>query len=460
MPAPTAEAAPEPAPVAASPAAPAPHAPPPPKTYAPEEADLNALQRLPMPKLIKAADEMRVRSFPPRGRHALVADLVRAYLIAGTLVRAEGVLEQPPEMPHFPGTLRWPEFNFMPTPEDVTVPMPAIKALGLRPGLRLRCILRLGRGGGEKALAVDRVETVEGQRVDEWRPPVVFEQLTPLFPNKRIVLESAKYKPPTARVLDLLATLGRGQRGLILAPPRVGKTVLLRQIAHAIAAGSPDITLMLLLVDERPEEVTDFRRELGDSAEIYSSTFDEPPTRHVQIAEMVFERAKRLVELGKPVVVLLDSLTRLTRGFNNMQGAKGGLMSGGVVQKALIKPRKFFGAARNTEEGGSLTILASCLTDTGARMDEVIFEEFKGTGNLEIHLDRALSDKRIFPAIHVVKSGTRRDELLFHPKEFDLVSSLRRQLVQLPTIESMEVLLRNINATQNNAELLLKGLRQ
>jgi len=261
----------------------------------------------------------------------------------------------------------------------------------------------------------------------------------------------------SARAVDLLAPLGRGQRGLIVSPPRVGKTILLKEIAKAIRVNHPQIELMILLVDERPEEVTDLEREVD--CQIYSSTFDENVYRHIQVAELVLERAKRLVELKKDVVVLLDSITRLARGYNNLQPNRGRIMSGGVESKALMKPKRFFGAARNVEEGGSLTILATALIETGSRMDEVIFEEFKGTGNMELHLDRALVEKRLYPAIQPLQTATRREDLLYHPDEWERVQVLRKKMAALPPIEAMETLISNLQATKTNAELLLAGLR-
>ena len=430
----------------------------PPAGVPPTTVSLNDLQQAGTAQLLEWGEHFHLRNFPPRPRHALVTDLARAYLTNGVAVEAEGMVDQAADSPNSPAVLRWPAFNFMPCPEDASISPALVKGAGLRPGLRVRCWLRAGRGGGEKPLVLDRITSIEGVPISQWQTPTHFDQLTPLFPNQRLILETPKYPSVTGRAIDLLSTLGCGQRGLILAPPRVGKTVMLKEIARSIAVGSPDVSLILLLIDERPEEVTDFRREV-QGAEIYSSTFDEPIARHAQVADLVAERAKRLVELGRPVVVLLDSLTRLARAFNNLQSGKGRIMSGGLDAKALGKPKKFFGAARNTEEGGSLTILATCLVDTGSRMDEVIFEEFKGTGNMEIHLDRSLSDKRLFPAIHVTQSGTRRDELLFHPDEFALVAALRKQLSQIPAIEAMEVLIHNIQATRTNAELLLAGLR-
>jgi len=304
---------------------------------------------------------------------------------------------------------------------------------------------------------LDRLVSVEGQPAAEWQAPTAFDSLTPLFPEGRILLESDAPDSISARAVDLLTPLGRGQRGLIVAPPRVGKTILLKQIAQAIRANHPEIVLIMLLVDERPEEVTDLQREVD--CQIYSSTFDEPPTRHVQVAELVSERAKRLVEQKKDVVLLLDSITRLARGYNSLVKGKGRTMSGGVESKALLKPKRFFAAARNVEEGGSLTILATCLIETGSRMDEVIFEEFKGTGNMELHLDRSLVEKRLYPAIHILQSGTRREDLLYHPEEWARGQLLRKAMAALPPLEAMEQLIKNLHATKSNAELLLAGLR-
>ena len=419
----------------------------------PAQLDLNELQRAPLDELHALAARLGVRHQPPRPRHSLVCEILRAGIARGIPATAEGVLEMGSE-PF--GFLRWPSCSFQACPEDLYVPATLIRQHGLAAGHRLRGSLRAGRDK-EKFMALDQVTAVEGTPVERWTPPKPFDSLTPLFPTERIILESQHYHTPTVRAVDLIATLGRGQRGLILAPPRVGKTILLKHLAKAIRAAYPEIHLILLLVDERPEEVTDFRNAVD--AEIFSSTFDEPSSRHVAVAELVAERAKRLVELGGHVVILLDSITRLARGYNNLTGGKGRLMSGGLDTKALIKPKKFFSSARNTEEGGSLTILATALVDTGSRADEVIFEEFKGTGNMELHLDRELVEKRIYPAIHILKSGTRREELLFHPDELARVQLLRKNLGQLPPLEGMEVLLQNINATRSNMELLLMGMR-
>ena len=315
----------------------------------------------------------------------------------------------------------------------------------------------------EKYLSVEELVSIEGRDPEKWETPADFESLTALFPKARLILEKGEVGEDgekvsvTPRVIDIVAPLGKGQRALIAAPPRGGKTIMLKEVATSIHQNHPEVELMIVLIDERPEEVTDFEETVD--ALVLSSTFDEQPKRHCHVSDLVIERAKRLVELGKDVVILLDSLTRLARGFNAMQGGGGGTMSGGLGSKALTKPRKFFGSARNVEEGGSLTIVATALIETESRMDEVIFEEFKGTGNMEILLDRELVEKRIYPAIHCLESGTRKDDLLYHPDEMKAINSVRRQLAQLPIGEAMETLVRNIENTQNNAELLLRGLR-
>ena len=381
--------------------------------------------------------------------------MLKAYAGRGIELFADGVLELSPQGSGF---LRWPCYNFRSLPQDVFVPQQAERQFGLRNGNRLSARIRPPRDR-EKFLTIDRVLSIEGIPADDWKPTKEFDQLTALHPTGRIVLENQKSTSITGRALDIIAPLGRGQRGLIVAPPRTGKTILLKDIAQSILVNSPETHVILLLVDERPEEVTDFRRSVN--CEIYSSTFDESPQRHTAIAELVSDRAKRLVELRRHVVILLDSITRLSRGYNNLQGggARSRTMSGGVDSKALVKPKKFFSSARNTEEGGSLTILATCLIETNSRMDDLIFEEYKGTGNMEIRLDRGLSDKRVFPAINFLQSATRRDELLYHPQEFERISVLRRQLAILPALEATEVLVHALHATKNNAELLLTGLR-
>ncbi|PYK39418.1 MAG: transcription termination factor Rho [Verrucomicrobia bacterium] len=415
--------------------------------------DLNELQKLSSEELESLGRDFDLRLHSARPRHYHILDLIRAALGTGMTVTAEGFLDQVGDS--F-GLLRWPRLNFLPVPEDVCVPHAIIQQFKLRPAQQLAGTLRLPRDR-EKSLMLDQVTAIEGQPVAQWTEPSDFEKLTPQFPQGRIMLENAKTNSISARAVDLLAPLGRGQRGLIVAPPRVGKTILLKEIAKGIRANHPEIVLILLLVDERPEEVTDLEREID--CQIYHSNFDENVNRHVQVAELVLERAKRLVEMKKDVVILLDSITRLSRGYNNMQPGKGRIMSGGVESKALIKPKKFFGSARNAEEGGSLTILATALIETGSRMDEVIFEEFKGTGNMELHLDRALQEKRLYPAIHPLQSATRREELLYHPDEWERVQLLRKTMAALPPIEAMEKLIENLEVTKTNAELLLSGLK-
>src|SRR5690349_23205955 len=397
-------------------------------TDAPASIDLNALHKMAPEELVELARKFGVLLHAARARHYQILDLARAALGAGLTVTAEGLIDQPGDALAF---LRWPELNFLPVPEDVAVPRPMLQKFWLRPGQQVGGKIRLPRDR-EKTLVLDEIITVEGAPVTEWSEKTDFEKLTPQYPEGRIMLENDKTNSISARAVDLLAPLGRGQRGLIVAPPRVGKTILLKEIAKAIRVNHPDIVLLLLLVDERPEEVTDLEREID--CQIYHSNFDESVQRHVQVAELVLERAKRLVEQKRDVVVLLDSITRLARGYNNLQPSRGRIMSGGVESKALMKPKRFFGAARNVEEGGSLTIVATALIDTGSRMDEVIFEEFKGTGNMELHLDRALQEKRLYPAIHPLLSATRRDELLYHPDEWDRVQQLRKAMAALPPI--------------------------
>jgi transcription termination factor Rho len=415
--------------------------------------DLNELQERSGEELESLARDLHLHLHPARSRHHHILDVTRAALDAGATVTAEGLLDQVTDS--F-AMLRCPKLNFLPVPEDVCVPREAIEQYRLRPGQKLAGIIRLP-GQREKFLVLEQVTMIEGRPADQWREPTDFDKLTPQFPQGRIMLENPKTNSISARAVDLLAPLGRGQRGLIVAAPRVGKTILLKEIAKAIRVNHPEIVLILLLVDERPEEVTDLEREID--CQIYHSNFDESVHRHVQVAEMVLERAKRLVEMKQDVVLLLDSITRLSRGYNNLQPGKGRIMSGGVEAKALIKPKKFFGSARNVEEGGSLTILATALIETGSRMDELIFEEFKGTGNMELHLDRALVEKRLYPAIHVLQSATRREDLLYHPDEWERVQMLRKTMAALPPIEAMEKLIENLEATKTNAELLLSGLR-
>ncbi|HEV2095513.1 MAG TPA: transcription termination factor Rho [Chthoniobacterales bacterium] len=419
----------------------------------PDSLDLNELQELAPESLDELCRGFAVRGYSGRMRHLQIADLVRCALQQSLRVTAAGFFEQPPDS--F-AMLRWPRLNFLQGPEDVGVPRALAQRFNLRSGQLIAGTVRLPRER-EKIPMLDEIMMIEGEPAESWNAPISFDDLTPLYPEGRIMLENPTTNSISARAVDLLTPLGRGQRGLIVAAPRVGKTILLKEIAKAIRVNHPEIRLIMLLVDERPEEVTDLQREVD--CEIYNSTFDENSRRHVEVAELVLERAKRLVEMKKDVVILLDSITRLARGYNSLQGGKGRTMSGGVESKALLKPKKFFGAARNVEEGGSLTILATALVDTGSRMDQVIFEEFKGTGNMELHLDRSLVEKRLYPAIHVQQSATRREDLLYHPDEWERVQLLRKTMAALPPIEAMEKLIENLEATKTNAELLLSGLR-
>lgn len=414
---------------------------------------LDGIQKLPLRELIRLNAEAGLRIRTDCTRRHLVQDRARHHLFGGGLVTGTGLLERNQDS----WNLRWTAYDLRPGPDDVMVPYGLVKKLSLQPGVMIEARLRLPRER-EQGLVVDEILSIESIPVSEWKPPVEFDKLTPLFPNRRVFLETPVEPEVAARAVDLLAPIGMGQRGLIAAPPRAGKTILLQTLARNIRKNHPKAALMLLLVDERPEEVTDMRRALD--CEIYASTFDEPVQRHVQICETVALRAQRLVELGRDVIILLDSITRMARAYNNLQPGKGGrTMSGGVDAKALAKPRKFFGSARNTEEGGSLTILGTALIETHSRMDDLIFEEFKGTGNMEIHLDRSIAEMRVFPAIQIVKTGTRREELLLHPDEYERIVALRRQLSELPAGEAMEVLVSNLQHTKSNAELLLTGLR-
>jgi len=410
---------------------------------------INDLHTLSYHELLTRSQSLNLSS-RENSLHELIFSQARHQILSGGILRAEGVLEFSPDQP----LLRWPTFNFAPCPEDLFVPVALLKKYQLQPGLRLSGTVAIHH---QRRLMLQEIQTIEGIAITEWKSPKTFDQLTATFPNKRILLEQPGDLNITGRAIDLIAPLGMGQRGLIIAPPRTGKTTVLKNIALAIQANHPHIHLMILLVDERPEEVTDLRRSLH--CDIFSSTFDEATARHVQVSEMVMERSKRLVELGKDVVILIDSITRLSRGYNNAMTGKGRTMSGGVDSKALARPKRFFGSARNVEEGGSLTILGTTLVDTQSRMDDLIFEEFKGTGNMEIMLDRSMADQRIFPAIHLVKSATRREELLYHPEELKRIVALRSQLLDLPASEATQILIQNIQLTNSNTELLLTGLR-
>ncbi|HEU64407.1 MAG: hypothetical protein KR126chlam4_01033 [Candidatus Anoxychlamydiales bacterium] len=361
---------------------------------------------------------------------------------------AEGVLEV---LPDGFGFLRSPNYNYLPSAEDIYVSPAQIRRFGLKKGDILYGTIRAPKEK-EKYFALLKVESINEKAPEILKERVLFENLTPLYPDKRIIMETTKEKLST-RVLDLAAPIGKGQRAMIVSPPKAGKTVLLQNIANSIEQNNPEIFLMVLLIDERPEEVTDMIRIV--KGEVISSTFDEPPERHVQVADMVIEKAKRLTETGKDVVILLDSLTRLARAYNTVQPHSGKILTGGIDANALHKPKRFFGAARNIEQGGSLTIIATALVDTGSRMDEVIFEEFKGTGNMELVLDRRLAERRIFPAIDVIKSGTRKEELLYHPDELEKMYLLRQGLADLTPVDAMNLLLSRLKKTNNNTEFLL-----
>src|SRR5579862_783209 len=360
---------------------------------------------------------------------------------------AEGVLEI---LPDGYGFLRSPDYNYLPGPDDIYVSPSQIRKFDLKTGDTISGNVRPPHEG-EKYFALVKIEAINFESPEETRNKILFDNLTPLYPQERIKMETVR-EGTSGRVMDLLTPVGKGQRGLIVAPPRTGKTMLLQSIANSVTTNHPEVVLIVLLIDERPEEVTDMQRSV--KGEVISSTFDEPAARHVQVAEMVIEKAKRLVEHKKDVVILLDSITRLARAYNTIVPPSGKVLSGGVDSNALQRPRRFFAAARHVEEGGSLTIIATALIDTGSRMDDVIFEEFKGTGNMEINLDRRLSDKRFFPAIDIQRSGTRKDELLLPPDELSRVWVLRKVLSPLSTVEAMELLLSRLTKSKSNAEFL------
>lgn len=364
------------------------------------------------------------------------------------MLYGEGVLEI---LPDGFGFLRSPNYNYLSSAEDIYVSPAQIRRFDLRKGDTLYGSIRAPKDK-EKYFAMLKVERINGKTFEQTRERVLFENLTPLYPSKRLVMETTKDKL-SMRVLDLASPIGKGQRALIVAPPKSGKTILMQNIANAIETNNPEVILMVLLIDERPEEVTDMIRTV--KGEVIASTFDEPPERHVQIAEMAIEKARRLVECGFDVVILLDNITRLARAYNTVQPHSGKILTGGVDANALHKPKRFFGAARNVEQGGSLTIIATALIDTGSRMDEVIFEEFKGTGNMELVLDRRLADRRMYPAIDIIKSGTRKEELLFHPAELEKIYLLRQGLADLTPVDAMNLLLSRLKKTSSNAEFLL-----
>jgi transcription termination factor Rho len=397
--------------------------------------------------LAKIAKELNIPGSSGMRKQELIFQILRAQTEKNGLIFSEGVLEC---LPDGFGFLRAPEYNYLPGPDDIYVSPSQIRKFDLRTGDTVSGQVRPPKDG-ERYFALIKVEAVNFEDPEVTRNKIFFDNLTPLYPQERIRLETTK-ENLTGRVLDMLCPVGKGQRGLIVAPPRTGKTMMLQSIANSITANHPEISLIVLLIDERPEEVTDMQRTV--KGEVISSTFDEPPQRHIQVAEMVLEKAKRLVEHKRDVVILLDSLTRLGRAYNAVTPPSGKVLSGGIDANALQRPRRFFAAARNVEEGGSLTIMATALVDTGSRMDDVIFEEFKGTGNMEINLDRKLVDKRVFPTIDINRSGTRKDELLLPADELNRIWVLRKVLSPLSTVEAMELLLGRLSKAKTNAEFL------
>lgn len=407
------------------------------------------LQRMNIDELNQFAKNMGLKHLGSLTKSQMVFEIVKAKSERpNEVLVGEGVLEV---LPDGFGFLRSPNYNYLSSAEDIYVSPQQIRKFDLKKGDTVYGTLRSPKDK-EKYFALQRVDKINNRPPEEAKDRILFENLTPLYPDKRLVMETAKDKM-TTRILDLTAPIGKGQRGLIVAPPRTGKTVILQNIANAITTNNPEIFLIVLLIDERPEEVTDMMRSV--KGEVISSTFDEPPERHVQVAEMAIEKARRLVEYRHDVVILLDSITRLARAYNTVQPHSGKILSGGVDANALHKPKRIFGAARNIEEGGSLTILGTALIETGSRMDDVIFEEFKGTGNMELVLDRRLADRRIWPAIDIIKSGTRKEELLYHPEELDKVYRLRTALADLSPLDAMNLLLGRLKKTNNNIEFLL-----
>ncbi len=422
-----------------------------PATVRPSGLRLDDLYRLPMPRLFSLAEREGITEHAGMTRVQLIVSIVREQVKRNEVVRGSGTLEV---LPDGYGFLRSAAHNYLASPEDIYVSPSQIRRLGLRTGLVVEGPIRLPIEGQEN-FALMQVESVNGHPPEEKIRPTVFEDLTPLHPNQRLVLESSGEELST-RVIDLFTPIGKGQRGLIVSPPRAGKTVILQKLALAIKKNHPECYLIVLLIDERPEEVTDMVRTVaGPGAEVVASTFDEPSSEHVHVSDIALEKAKRMVEDGRDVVILLDSITRLARAHNTEAPSGGRLLSGGLDSNAMQKPKRFFGAARNIEEGGSLTILATALIDTGSRMDEVIFEEFKGTGNMEVHLDRRLVDKRVWPAIDINSSGTRKEDLLMGPDELKRMYILRKVLADMNPVEAMELLINRMARTKTNADFLL-----
>ena len=409
--------------------------------------NLKALKEKKISDLALIGKNFNIEGAANMRKQELIFAILQAQTEQNGHIYGEGVLET---LPDGFGFLRAPDYNYLPGPDDIYVSPSQIRRFNLRTGDIISGHIRPPKEG-ERYFALLKVETINFEDPEKAREKILFDNLTPLYPNQRLLLE-CQPDDYTTRIVDLLTPIGKGQRGLIVAAPRTGKTMMLQHVAKAIAHNHKEVILIVLLIDERPEEVTDMQRSVD--GEVISSTFDEPATRHVQVAEMVIEKAKRLVEHGKDVVILLDSITRLARANNTVVPPSGKILSGGVDSNALHKPKKFFGAARNIEDGGSLTIIATALIDTGSRMDEVIFEEFKGTGNMEVHLDRRLMDKRVFPAIDINKSGTRKEELLIAREDLNRIWILRKVLSQLSVVEAMEFLLDKMRGTKTNKEFL------
>jgi transcription termination factor Rho len=409
--------------------------------------NISELKEMSIQKLTQVAKELNVPGATGMRKQELIFQILKAQTEQSGFIFSEGVLEV---LPDGFGFLRAPDYNYLPGPDDIYISPSQIRKFDLQTGDTVSGQIRPPKEG-ERYFALIKVEAVNFEAPEQARDKLFFENLTPLYPAERIKLET-ETENLSARVMDLLTPIGKGQRGLIVAAPRTGKTMLLQNIAQSVARNHPEVYLIVLLIDERPEEVTDMQRSVD--GEVISSTFDEPAQRHVQVAEMVIEKAKRLVEHKKDVFILLDSITRLARAYNTVIPPSGKVLSGGLDSNALQKPKRFFGAARNIEEGGSLTIMATALVDTGSRMDDVIFEEFKGTGNMEIHLDRKLTDKRVFPSIDILKSGTRKEELLIPREDLNRIWVLRKVLNPLSPTEAMELLLDKMAKTKGNAEFL------
>ena len=408
--------------------------------------NITDLKDMSIQKLTQIAKDLTVGGATGMRKQELIFQILKAQTEQSGFIFSEGVLEV---LPDGFGFLRAPDYNYLPGPDDIYVSPSQIRKFDLQTGDTVSGQIR-GPKEGERYFALIKVEAVNFEAPEQARDKLFFENLTPLYPQERITLETPDSL--SSRVMDLWTPIGKGQRGLIVAPPRTGKTMLLQSIAQSVSKNHPEVYLIVLLIDERPEEVTDMQRSVD--GEVISSTFDEPAQRHVQVAEMVIEKAKRLVEHKKDVLILLDSITRLARAYNTVIPPSGKVLSGGLDSNALQKPKRFFGAARNIEEGGSLTIMATALIDTGSRMDDVIFEEFKGTGNMEIHLDRKLTDKRVFPSIDVQKSGTRKEELLIPKEDLNRIWVLRKVLQPLSPVEAMELLLDKMSKTKSNADFL------